>query len=113
VCANSGFTADLAYLNSRFGAELPPAGDMGAALERLRDSAGDWLGEYARSPGFASGARWNEWHELIEGGADYRTAEGGTVRTGGGERVFQRGGSIYIGPDSPAGDGWTELSRAS
>ena len=114
VCANFGFTADFAYLNARFGAEIPAlidSGRLGDAQTVLRDSTGDWLREYAASPAFVSGVWPARWRGLLGAGTDYRTADGGTLRAGTGP-VFQNGSRLFFGAVCPAGDGWKELAPA-
>ena len=114
VCANFGFTADFAYLNTRFGAEITAlleSGRLSDAEALLRDSTGDWLRDYAASPAFASGVWPARWRGLLGSGTDYRTTDGGTLRAG--SPVFQNGSLFFFGADRPAGDGWTALSPAA
>ena len=114
VAANSDFTADFRYLNSRFGAELPTLAEKNepdTAKQLLRDQSAQWLKEYAASDAFVSGTWPGRWLDVIDPGLDFQTADGGVFRIQPVcERLFQAGSRFYAGPEVPSGGDWTELS---
>ncbi len=114
VAANSGFTAELNYVNVKYGAAISNAisdGLLEQARQYINSSTGSWASEYERSSGgYDSDRLTSEWSDVIKEQNEYTTLDGDTIKVSTSyDTVYQDGDRFYMGPEGQSPYGWTRL----
>lgn len=114
VIANSGFTAEFTYVNTRYGTAISNAisgGLLEQSRQYIQSGTGTWASEYERSYGSYDSDRFtSEWSDVIKEQNEYTTLNGETIKVSTAyDTVYQDGDRFYMGPDGQSLYGWTRL----
>ena len=117
VAGNSGFTTDFAYVLTLLGHQIAAiingTTTTGPSIDEITSGSGSWLDDYYQTNESDSDKWIRQWDDVIKEVNTYNTTDGGTVSVSTQyDSVYQDGDKIYMGPDSQAPDGWTQLEIA-